>query len=380
MQAAPMRGAATEGDARAAAHVREHLETIFPGAVHTQEFTGQRSIWLFLALAFGFAGLGHSAYWLLLRPLGPIASMGIMVLGFGLGAVALVRKFTFQDFPFQTSLPHGMSRNVIARIAPAGERRRTVVLVAHLDAQRAVWWFATDGLARLYARLVPVAIYGVVLAPLSYAAAVVLELPILAWAGGLLGVVHMLAWFTGVTADLGLYSPGANDNAAAVGTALAIGERLSAHPMHTTEVWLLFTSCEETGCDGMRAFLAAYGDQLQDALFIDLELVGVGGRVVYLRSEGLVRRLQIDPQIERLLARSGRDLAVEAVEGSRLGIFTEMGVVWERGYSGVCLLCMPKGQDTLPHWHRLDDVLGNLDPLALERMHAFVWRLLAQES
>ncbi len=380
MQAAPMRGAATEGDAHAADFVQDSLEALFPGEVGIQQFNGQRSIWLFLALAFGFAGLGHGAYWLLLRPLGPVGALGVMFLGFGLCAWLLVRKFTYQDFPFQGSLPHGSSRNVITRVPPAGERRRTVVLIAHLDTQRAVWWFASDSLARLYARLVPVALYGVVAAPLLYAAAQLSEIQPLAWLGGVLGLLHLLVWFTGVTADLGLYSPGANDNAAAVGTLLGVGERLARQPQAGTEVWLLFTSCEETGCDGMRAFLDAHGAPLRDALFIDLELVGVGERLVYLQSEGLVRRRRIGDEVKRLLVQAGQGFALEGVEGARFGVFTEMGVVWERGYSGVCLLCLRDGVDTLPYWHRLDDVPGNLDHRSLKRVHDLVWRLLSLES
>jgi Zn-dependent M28 family amino/carboxypeptidase len=95
---------------------------------------------------------------------------------------------------------------------------------------------------------------------------------------------------SGVTADLGRYSPGANDNASAVGTLLALAERLKDQPLQNTALWLAFTGCEESGCDGMKTLIREHGNMLRDAIFIDVEMVGIGDRLSYIAEEGNLRR------------------------------------------------------------------------------------------
>jgi putative aminopeptidase FrvX len=196
--------------------------------------------------------------------------------------------------------------------------------------------------------------------------------------GLVFAVLHFLGWFTGVTADLGPYSPGANDNAAAVGVVLALAERLTAQPLEHTEVWLAFTGCEETGCDGMLAFLGKHGDILKDALFIDLELPGIGERLAYLTAEGVVRRKHIPHDMEQLVRQVGERFGLEAAPGSAAGYFTEAGAVWEHGYQAVCLVSLPRQSNLLPEWHRLTDRPERLQPEALARMGELVWGLLSR--
>ena len=115
-----------------------------------------------------------------------------------------------------------------------------------------------------------------------YFLAVLTRWQLFAWLGLILAVFHFLGWFTGVTADLGRYSPGANDNASGVGTILALAERLKGQPLEHTEIWLAFTGCEESGCDGVLALIKEHGNALREALFIDFEMVGIGdGSKIY---------------------------------------------------------------------------------------------------
>lgn len=70
-------------------------------------------------------------------------------------------------------------------------------------------------------------------------------------------------------------SPGANDNAAAVGILLALLGRLAAAPPARLRVRLLFSAAEELGYLGSRAYVA--GTPLEDvAGVLSLELCGVG--------------------------------------------------------------------------------------------------------
>lgn len=376
--AAPGRGSATRAEAQAADYVQAQLESLGIGAVERQPFEGLKSIWFFLALVFGLALMGHLAYWLLSPGLGSWIAWLVSAALFGYACWLMWRKFTYQSYPHGESLPRGASQNLLASLPPSGAETRQVVLVGHLDSHRAVIWFAADVLVTIYALVSPLLVYGLLAAPLFYLAGMISGLAVFGWLGAALALLHFLGWFTGVTADLGPFSPGANDNAAAVGSLLAVAERLHQQPLQNTRVWLAFTGCEETGCEGMRQLLDKYADTWREALFIDLELVGIGERLAYLQSEGVVRKRRIDAQTEQLVQQAAGAMGIQALNGAGVGVFTETGAVWERGLRGVTLLCLRKDSQLLPEWHRLSDTAERLEPAALEQTHQLVWALLAK--
>ena len=95
----PGRGSATQAEALAGHYVSEQLSSLGIAEVSEQSFSGLRSIWLFLALVFGFALSGHIAFWLLRRPLGDLPAWGISSLVFAFAGYLMWRKFTFRDYP-----------------------------------------------------------------------------------------------------------------------------------------------------------------------------------------------------------------------------------------------------------------------------------------
>lgn len=349
-----------------------------------QPFKGLRSIWLFISLAFGMALVGHAAFWMLQTPLGIFPALFISVLAFAFSIFLMWRKFTFRSYPLRNTLPHGDSQNVIAIIPPretrseAGQSPKQVVFIAHLDSHRAVWMFANDFLVKVYGAISPVSIAGLILAPLAYVVGAVTGLEVLTWVAIPLALLHFLAWFTGVTADLGLYSPGANDNASAVGVALTLAERLKENPFANIEIWLTFTGCEESGCDGILHVLEEYGEKLKNALFVDLEMVGIGNHLAYIQREGIMHKTKIPPIVEKMILRVGEEFGIKALDAAKFSAFTEMGALWEYGYQGVCVLLQPGNIPSVPEWHRLSDVPDRLQPEALELVHNFTWKLLSE--
>lgn len=372
------RGSATGMEHKAAEYVLTHLRTLNIHDIETQSFRGLRSIWLFLAFSFGIALSGHASYWLLSPALGNLIAAAISIPIFGFSGYLVYRKFSFHDYPLRRFLPHGPSQNVIARIPPTGEANKRIVLIGHLDSHRAVLWFANDILVRIYGYSTPIAMYGIAAAPLLYLTSALSNLGFFAWLGGILILPHLLVWFTGMTADLGVYSPGANDNASAIGSLLALAERLQASPLQNTEVWLGFTGCEETGCDGMINLLQKHGQALEDALFIDLELVGIGNRLVYLQNEGVLFPKDIPSDVKTFIEQAGESHGLKPIRVGRFGAFTETGVVWEYGFKGVTLLALRENNDLLPEWHRLSDTPDNLDVSTLAKIHTLVWKILQE--
>jgi hypothetical protein len=370
------RGSATPAENQAADYVQAQLKDLGVENVHSQPFLGLRSIWLFFALVFGISLVGHAAFWFLRHPLGTLPALLVSVVALGFSGYLLWCKFTFRDFPLRTTLPHAPSQNVIAIIPPTAEMRKRLVLVAHLDSHRAVFWFATDLLVMLFAIAGLVCIYGIFLAIPLYILAILTHVQVFAWLGLILGAFHFLGWFTGVTADLGQYSPGANDNASAMGTVLALAERLKEQPLQNSEVWLAFTGCEETGCDGMLALLKEHGDQLNEALFVDFELVGIGDSLSYITVEGNLRRRHISPEVEALVKQVGEPYGLQPAAAPLVGASTEGGTLWELGYKAVCFSAHHQGSPILPEWHRLTDTPDHIQVNTLEQIHALAWDLL----
>jgi hypothetical protein len=265
---------------------------------------------------------------------------------------------------------------VVAVIPPLGEVRERVVLVGHLDSHRAVFWFASDILVIIFGITSIITLYGVYLAIPVYILAVVTGVKLFGWIGLALAAFHFLGWFSGVTADLGRYSPGANDNASGVGTALALGERLTHTPLQNTAVWLAFTGCEESGCDGMVSLLKQHGDELKEAVILDFEMVGIGDGLRYTSEEGTLRRHHIPQEVEALLKDVGAPFDLRTVKAPLAGAFSEAGTLWEYGFKGVCLSADNKDSPILAEWHRLTDTPSRIQPTSLEHTHEFAWALL----
>ncbi|NJD59735.1 MAG: Zn-dependent exopeptidase M28, partial [Anaerolineae bacterium] len=251
-----------------------------------------------------------------------------------------------------------------------------VVLVAHLDSHRAVFWFASDFLVRLFGPIGMMAILGIFLAIPEYLLAGLTDWPAFGWLGICLAGFHFLGWFTGVTADLGPYSPGANDNASSVGALLALAGRLAEQPLKNTEVWLAFTGCEESSGDGIQALMATYGNELKEAWFIDLEMVGIGDTLNYIREEGSLRRVTISQEMETLLKKVGQPYGLKADKTPLVGASTECSLLLDRGFNAARLIASRTGSTLMPEWHRMTDTPSKLQPAALERIQGLVWDIL----
>jgi len=374
--AASPRGSATAAEKQAADYVQAQLNSAGFQGVQVQPFTGERSIWLFVALAFGLALVGHAAYWLLCQPAGYGTALVISLAFFAFSGYLIWRKFTLEDYPLHRTLPHGASQNVIATIPPIGETQGQVVLVAHLDSHRAVFWFASDFMVRLFGYISIITIAGVYAAIPVYLLAALTPYRVFTWLGILLAAFHFLGWFTGITADLGRYSPGANDNASSVGTLLALADRLTAQPLQNTEICLAFTGCEESSGDGMLAFIKQRGVQLKQAVFIYFEMVGIGDGISYIREEGNLSRYTIPQELEAVLLEVGKGLALGPVSTPFVGASTECSILLKFGYKAACLVGYCHGSSFLPQWHRLTDTPDRLQVEALERIHLLAWDLL----
>jgi acetylornithine deacetylase/succinyl-diaminopimelate desuccinylase-like protein len=192
-------------------------------------------------------------------------------------------------------LPAGEGANVVARVPAAGERRRTLVLVAHHDAAqtglmwRHPWLAGAGGMRRLG--------LGSRDEVESYAGGPELGLALVALGGRRArrvgAALLALALYGSIDVARSPTVPGASDNATGVAGVLALVERFARSPLEGTEVVALMPGSEESGMGGMAAWMRSEGSALESraTLVLGLDTLGAGEPVV-LAAEGPPRRLR----------------------------------------------------------------------------------------
>ena len=274
--AAIERGSATDGERASAEWVAARLREAGAGEVRQEAFRYQRN-WAWRHVAHHVAGMAAA------RAGGP--------LGAALAAATAVSyELDVAGRSQWTSalLPAGEGTNVVARIPAAGERRRTLVLVAHHDAAHTGWLWSSPLMKHADRRAWERGgADQMALTPELALAAVATGTRI-----GRLAGAALLAFAAAVAIDVARSPvvPGANDNATGVAAVLALAERLAASPLEGTEVVVVVPGCEEVGLGGMIAWLSASSLDPASTLVVNLDTLGSGTPVVVSRETPVLGR------------------------------------------------------------------------------------------
>jgi len=170
-------------------------------------------------------------------------------------------------------------------------------------------------------------------------------------------------------------TPGANDNATAVGLVLTLGEALRSAPLVRTRVWLVCTGSEESLHEGARYFFATHKREMSRPRTIDLEMLGCAGPAWLVR-EGIVTPLRPSPELLALAERIAEENPrLGAYPASLHGGVTEASDSVNAGIPAITLMGMTRDNQA-PHWHRMTDTHDKMDPEVMARAYAFAWEML----
>ncbi|HEV3001750.1 MAG TPA: M28 family peptidase [Solirubrobacteraceae bacterium] len=250
----------------------------------------------------------------------------------------------------QRLLPKGEGMNVVGRIAPRGEARRTLVLVAHLDAQRAgLMWdrriVEAGARRRLRTRsMTPAA------APPALAIA-------LRWRP-LLALVAAFVLETAARPPV----PGANDNASGVAAVLEAARRLAADPLDRTEVLAVLPGAEEAGMGGMRAFLRDHALDPATTFVLGLDTVG-SGTPILAAAEGALLPHRYREQDLALVERAA---AADPPQRWRIAAYTDPILARFAGLPAASILSVGE-HGMYTRYHRPDDLPEHVDLACVER-------------
>jgi len=279
---------------------------------------------------------------------------------------------------------HRTSQNVVSP-GSRPEAPATLVLVAHYDAARTGYIFskASNRIRRLPERvrlgLGPFRLFfWVGLAPL---------LPILGarmagvdatWLSALQAIptiVLIVAAFLLIDIALSEIVPGAYDNASGVAAVLSAAEELASTPPDNLDVWVVLSGCEESLCEGMRAFVRAHrkGIDRADTLFVNVDSVSYG-QVAYEISQGAVISLPHDRQLIELCEAlaAAQPPGNQPIDPIRHPLLDDALPPRVRRMRSITLRTTDPNGNLAPWYHTHEDVPDRIDEDALTRATEFV--------
>ena len=327
------RGSATPGERRSAEWVAGRLREQGALDVRLEPFGYQRTFAHAQAIHFGVGALAA------LRRSRLLAAAAL---------VSFELDYSGRNQWLRRLLPAGEGTNVVARLPAYGERRRTVVLVAHHDAAHTgLMWDPRLSQAgdRAAAR--------------SGKRASLALLPELAFAGAALGLRRLPAAVLGLSVALSLDQarspvvPGANDNASGVAGVLELVGRLARNRPAGLEVLVLVCGCEESGMGGMAAWVRdnRQGLDPERTLVLGLDTIGSGEPVV-LEAEGGVWPVRYREEDVARAESAG-------LRRWRLGAWTDPALAALAGLPALSILSVREGG--FPNYHLPTDTPENVD-------------------
>lgn len=142
------------------------------------------------------------------------------------------------------------------------------------------------------------------------------------------------------------------------------------------EVWFVATGSEESGTYGMQALLRDYGDELRDALFINIDGCGAG-QLYWASSEGMARKYRPSQRLVGLARRVSRETETMIKPRPYKGLSTDATPALARGFKAVSIMAFDaKG---LPvDWHWTTDTADRIDPVMIEKTADFVTAMVRE--
>lgn len=365
------RGPGTDAERRAAEHLAGRLRAlgrdaaVEPVAVWP-DYARAHMVHALLAIAGSVLSVPFPAGGAVLAFLALASALGDLT-----GSFFLIRRLTGRR----------ASQNVTS--AELGDKPGTLILTAHYDAARSGSIFnrrlarAVAALGRLVRR--PLSLAG----PFLWSIAIVfvcaglraleLEPPALAAIQFVPTAVLIAAVALLAEVQVAPFSPGANDNASGVATALLLAERFGGTLQHF-DVWALLPGSHEGMSEGMRRWLRGHQTELdrERTVFLNLDEVGVGDPR-YSRREGLLFTSAMNRALVDLCERIAADDDLDATHGARACVSRRASdalAARDAGYPAITVLCQD-ADGLAPDHHLPSDSPARIEEEALERAFAF---------
>ena len=354
------RGPTREGERQGALYAQAQFERMGLQPVY-ETFSSARSIFYPHILGSGLILLSF-----LLFPMGGKITAILSTLLSIFVLVCELLELSFQNNPYRKILPKGKSQNVFSVIPPVGEHKRDIVLVGHLDSQRAAFIFSTRGWVKFYDRFTMVVFASIVLQIILYSLAIFFEV-LWAWYASIpTAVCAILLAAMFIQAEASPFTAGANDNASAVGMVLALAEEFAAQPLEHTRVYVVCTGCEEVQHYGMSDFYKRHQKELKNPTALVFEMLGCASPA-WLVKEGIIVPFKADERLVQM----AEHLAAEHPEWEAhpaviSGGNTEMADALRCQIPAITITGVTRDGEW-PYWHQVGDTFDKMNAGLMEK-------------
>ena len=140
------------------------------------------------------------------------------------------------------------------------------------------------------------------------------------------------------------------------------------------EIWFVATGAGEPGGYGMRALLDAYGEDLRDAMIINLDTVGAGA-VSFITHEGATTRHHADRRLVSQSKRTARDQDLPVRGRTRTDGSGDAVVALAKGFRAMSVMAFDIN-GRLPNWHWHTDTVVAVSEDTIEQAAVFVGALV----
>jgi hypothetical protein len=365
------RGSTYEGERQGAQYVQSEFQRMGFG-VTWEVFQSARSIFLphiigslLMLLAFAIFPLGGRVTAII------AAALSLLVI------VTELLELGFKDNLFRRIVPKAESQNVYTVIPPAGEHKRDLVLVGHIDTQRTPIFFRSPRWVKIYDNFTTVIFITYILQVVLYTLAIFVPLSWIWYATipSAVCAVIMAAFF--IEADLSPFTAGANDNATAVGIVLTLAEELKAQPLQHTRVFAVCSGCEEVQHYGMIDWFKRHRAELKNPEAVVFEMLGVDGPA-WLTREGIIVPFKPDPKLASACEQIAADHPKWGAYPAKIsGGNTEMADAVRANVPAITLFGLTR-EGVAPYWHQKEDTFDKMNPDVMQRTWDFTKALLKE--
>lgn len=142
------------------------------------------------------------------------------------------------------------------------------------------------------------------------------------------------------------------------------------------EVWFVATGAEEVGTYGMQTLLRECGEDLRDALIINIDGCGAG-QLYWASAEGMARGYRADHRLVSLARRVSRETETVIKPRVYKGLSTDATPALARGFKAISIMAFDASG--LPvNWHWKTDTSSACDPALIETTAEFVTAMVRE--
>lgn len=359
----PHRGSTTEFEKQAAEYSFRELASSGYSPVK-QPFKSAVSAY-YPALIFGIGMVGSILYFVSF-PSNQSVFISVIIIGFFL--INILLDSAFKTNIFSLLLPKQNSQNIIARLPSVRTKKRTLILIAHLDSHRTPLLFSSAFWVHILKLLIPISMacsllvcFFILLYLISHIIFTYLLLS--------LSMVFFILIILMGQADLTPYTTGANDNASGAATVLALATYFKSYPLHNTELYFVLSGCEEVGSYGARAFAQTYRRIIPGAYWFTIDGLSASRSVpALLAVETFFLSIKSDTKLVQLAQKTILENPVNNafILPEYRGAYTDSSPGGMAGFKVISLVALKK-DGALPRWHTLSDSIQNIDRQTLQK-------------